>query len=370
MKIGILTHYQAESHGACLQHYALTQYLRQLGHEVYTLTYVRDFTFSPERQQKKFSVNFHSIPFYIKEYLLKLGPAYVWTMARKHFRLRKFSRTHFQFLPYNTCGLDAVIVGSDEVWSLQTGVDAMMFGHGVNAGKLIAYAPSFGQTTQLEIQDRGCQALLQAGLSSFDRLSARDSHTQQLTATLIGQHPALVCDPALLYDFDAELTAHRHRVKTPYVVVYAYSSDLNEPDRVDAILSYARSIGAKVYAVGSFHPWCHRQITCDPLELLGWFIGASAVFTDPFHGTIAAFVCRRPMAVWVRPSNCKKLEHLLSVLGLKARRVTGQHPLRDVMAEPIDFDTLHSALQALRADSAAWLEQALEFSCPKEGNTQ
>lgn len=38
MKIGILTHYQVESHGACLQHYALTHYLQALGHDVYVLS--------------------------------------------------------------------------------------------------------------------------------------------------------------------------------------------------------------------------------------------------------------------------------------------------------------------------------------------
>lgn len=359
MKIGILTHYQVESHGAVLQHYALTKYLQQAGHEVHTLSYPKSLDFAGGSDQKKFAVGLRSIPFYIKEYLLKLGVPFVRTMARKHFTLKGFSQNSFSFLPYAKGGVDTAIVGSDEVWSLQLGANMMMYGHGVDASRIIAYAPSFGQTSVSDIAAHRCTALIKSGLESFDALSVRDLGSQAVARTLTGEAPVLVCDPVLLYGFSEELAACRKMTDKKYVVVYAYNSNMNEPERIREIRQYARSIGAKVYSVGAFHKWCDKQINCDPIEMLYWFKGAQAVFTDTFHGTISAFLGHTPMAVYVRDTNSVKLDHLLQVLGLERRKVSAERDICRIMAEPVDFDALERSFAPFRQNSAAWLEQAL-----------
>lgn len=359
MKIGILTHYQVESHGALLQHYALTEYLRRSGHEVYTLTYPKSLDFADRDGQKKFSVGLRSIPFYLKEYLFKQGPSFVWTMARKHFLLRNFNKQNFTFLPYARCGVDTAIVGSDEVWSIQLGANMMMYGHGVDAKKLISYAPSFGQTSISDIIAHHCQPLISSGLNAFDALSVRDLGSQAIVEELTGQTPALVCDPVLLYGFKKELEAYRPMTSQKYVVVYAYNSNMNEPERIAEIRAYARSIGAKVYSVGGYHKWCDKQIACGPIEMLYWFKGAQAVFTDTFHGTISAFLGRTPMAVYVRCTNNVKLDHLLRVLGLESRKVTAPGMINEIMAQSIDFEALDHRLQPFLDQSGAWLEQMI-----------
>ena len=360
MKIGILTHDRAESHGACLQHYAMTQYLQALGHEVHTLTYARDFGYASAGDRAKFSVSLRSIPFYFREYLLKQGFAYVWTMARKHLLLQRFNRRYFSYASHTDSGFDAV-------WSLQMGFNAVLFGHGIGCDRLIAYSPSFGQTDFAQIQYHGRLDDIREGLSRFQAISTRDLHTQQLVTRLTGQSPSINCDPALLYRFDRELSALPKRTAPAYIAVYAYNSDLNEPERVEAIRAYARSIGAQVYAVGGYHRWCDRQIACDPLELLAWFRDAEAVITDTFHGTIGAFLTRTPMAVYVRPTNRNKLSHLLTALQLEDRTITDSHPLYEVFSVPLHFDTLHASLQAFRSESGNWLKQALTEPYHREG---
>ncbi len=359
MKIGILTHYQVESHGALLQHYALTEVLKQWGHDVYTLTYTKNLDFANEHDGKKFSVGLRTVPFYIREYLLKKGPNFVWTMAKKHFVLRSF-QGRFQALPYSHCDADIAVVGSDEVWSIQLGANMMMYGHGVDAPRLISYAPSFGQTTVGNLEAHHCGALVASGLNTFEAISVRDPASQAIVKQLTGRDAALVCDPALLYGFETELAQYRRMAKQKYVAVYGYNSNMNEPERIAAIRSYAKSIGAKVFSIGAFHKWCDRQITCDPIELLYWFKGAEAVFTDTFHGTICALLVRTPMAVYVRSSNNVKLEHLLSVLGLEDRRVTQEWDIEAIMAQPMDFDALWQALQPFREESRRWLENAMQ----------
>lgn len=359
MKIGILTHYQVESHGAVLQHYALTKYLQQAGHEVYTLTYHKNLDFASGHDQKKFAVGIRSIPFYVKEYLFKKGLSFVWTMAKKHFQLKKFSQNTFSFLPYANCNLDVVIVGSDEVWSLQLGANMTMYGHGVDAKKRISYAPSFGQTKLADIESHHCTALIRSGLQIFDALSVRDLGSKQIVQELTGREPMLVCDPVLLYGFEKELSAYRKMTNAKYVVVYAYNSNMNEPDRIKSIRDYARSIGAKVYSVGAFHKWCDKQISCDPIEMLYWFKGAEAVFTDTFHGTISAVLGKTPMAVYVRSSNNVKLDHLLSILGLESRKVTENRKLNQIMHESLNFDDVRQSYMAIRKESAVWLNKNL-----------
>lgn len=360
MKIGILTHYQVESHGALLQLYALSAYLTQLGHDVYTLTYSKNLDFASEQDGKKFAVGVRSLPFYVQTYLLQKGPHFVWTMAKKHFVLCAFRRQQFRFRPYVNSGMDLAIVGSDEVWSIQLGVNMMLYGHGVDVPRLIAYAPSFGQTTIADLVSHRCQALVSGGLRLFDPVSVRDPASQCIVRQLTGKEFAIVCDPTLLYGFSKELSQERHMTTEKYVVVYAYASNMNEPDRITAIRSYAKRIGAKVFSVGAFHKWCDRQITCDPLELLYWCKGAAAVFTDTFHGTICAFLGKTPMAVYVRDTNNVKLEHLLSILHLEDRRVTAARDIETILSQPLDFDAHWQALQPWREASACWLQQAIE----------
>ncbi|MBQ3045699.1 MAG: polysaccharide pyruvyl transferase family protein [Clostridia bacterium] len=359
MKIGILTHYQVESHGACLQHYALTRFLKDRGHEVYTLSYNKSFDFANNYEQKKFSLGIRSVPFYIKEYLFKQGPVFIRTMAKKHSLLQKFNKKHFSFLPYCDCGVDAAVIGSDEVWSLQLGANIMMYGHGVDAKKLISYAPSFGQTDIERIEKYHCRSLIENGLKSFDSLSARDITSCRIAEELTGREVSLVCDPALLYGFEKELSGYHRMSKEKYVVVYAYNSNMNEPERVEAIRRYAASTGAKVFSVGGFHKWCDKQIACDPIDMLYWFKGAQAVFTDTFHGTITAFLTQTPMAVYVRNTNNVKLDHLLSVLSLESRKVMEDRSIFEILEETVDYSRISKEFEPFRKACAEYLEQSL-----------
>ena len=360
MKIGILTHYQVESHGACLQHYALTQYLRNKGYDVYTLSYHKNMDFADRDSQKKFNVGLKSIPFYLKEYLFKYGPLFFLVMSKKHKLLSDFNKKNFKYLPYGVADVDTAVVGSDEVWSLQLGANMMMYGHGVAAKKVIAYAPSFGQTDIDTISKHHCLPLISSGLNSFSSISARDNTSVKMVKELTGRDAELVCDPVLLYGFDKEISQYKPKTTKKYVVVYGYNSNMNEPERVAAIKAYAKKIGANVYSVGAYHKWCDKQVACDPIELIYWCKGAQAVFTDTFHGTISAFLAKTPMAVYVRSTNNVKLDHLLSILGIENRKVVDDSKTEEIIEQPVDFDELALRFDSMRKTSEKYLINALE----------
>ena len=356
MKIGILTHYNVSSHGALLQMYGLQETLLQLGHEVYILTYNPNMDFIDEDTRKRFSASFRNLPYYLNSYLVKNGLPMMVYQYKKQRILRRFRQQNFQLIPYTeVSGLDCVVVGSDEVFALENGLDPVMFGHGFKVNKLIAYAPSCGQTDLKRIDDYGCRELIQSGLQKFTALSARDVGTKQVIDDLTGSKVSLVCDPALLYPY-------RHpskKTEKKYIVVYSYQSNFKEKERINTIKEYAKKVGCEIWSVGVYYKWCDKQINCDPLKMIEIFANAQAVITDTFHGTITSYIAHTPMAVFVRKNNNVKLDHLLDLIGIADRKVSSLDYLKTVLEKPIDFSALDENVKKLREDGKKYLVTSL-----------
>lgn len=355
MKIGILTHYNVSSHGALLQMYALQQTLKSLGHEVFILSYNRNLDFIDEETRKRFSANLRNLPYYLRDYTKKNGFSSLIFQYKKQRVLSEFRQANFHVIPYTESGgLDCVVVGADEVFSLENGINIMMYGHCITSKRIISYAPSFGQTDMDRIERFGCKAVIKAGLETFDSLSVRDEGSQNVVETLTGRRPPVVCDPALLYDFGS-----RPNKRKDYIVVYSYQSNFDSPDRIKAIREYARKRGCELWSVGVSFKWCHRKINCDPLQMIDVFRDASAIITDTFHGTITSFIARTPAAVFVRENNCVKLDHLLRSIGMESRKVWENSQLEAVLSEEESFADIEAKVLELRARSMNYLTEAL-----------
>lgn len=362
MKIGILTHYNVSSHGALLQMYGLKKQLEEMGHEVFILTYTRNLDFIDENTKKRFSASVKNIPWYLSSYMGDDGIGCLFYQFRKQKVLKNFREQNFILLPYiDSAQLDCTIVGADEVFALENGVNFMMFGHGITSPKLIAYAPSAGQTDLARVEKFGCKELLVSGLRKFTALSARDAGTQQLLHELTGKDVPLVCDPALLYHFSHPNKESKKR----YIIVYSYQSNFKDKERIRAIQTYAKRNKCELWSVGVYYKWCDKKINCDPLEMIRIFANAQAVITDTFHGTITSYIAHTPMAVFVRSNNSVKLEHLLQMIGIENRKVTTSEMLEAVLNTPVDFDRLDRNVEDLRSNGIKYLEQSL---MEREGN--
>ncbi|MGN1369068.1 MAG: polysaccharide pyruvyl transferase family protein [Aristaeellaceae bacterium] len=356
MKIGILTHYNVSSHGALLQMYALQEVLKSMGHEVFILTYARNLDFIDEETKKRFSASIRNIPYYISSYMGSDGIGCLLYQQKKQKVLGGFRSQNFRMMPYvESNQLDCVVVGADEVFSLENGINMMMFGHCVTSGRIIAYAPSSGQTDLGRIDRYGCRELIQSGLKRFHALSARDEGTKRMVDALTGSDVPLVCDPALLHPF-----AHPVKQATKkYIVVYSYQSNFKDKDRIAKIREYARKHDCELWSVGVYYRWCDRQINCDPLEMIRIFANAEAVITDTFHGTIASYIAHTPMAVFIRENNCVKLDHLLGLIGIGDRKAVSPDELDGVLSRPVNFSALDGNVNRLRQAGRAYLEAAL-----------
>jgi len=147
MKAGIITHYDVHNHGAHLQLYALVRQLKQLGYEAKALQYIKNYDFIGGIQaSKKYNISIRSLPFYLG-YLFKQGLSKTLYNYKKRKTLSNFRRDQKLVGEYysEAKDLDLVVIGSDEIFSIESGPNPCFYGIGIPCKNQISYAASFGQ---------------------------------------------------------------------------------------------------------------------------------------------------------------------------------------------------------------------------------
>lgn len=359
MKIGILTHYNVYNHGAQLQMYAMKSWLEELGHQVCILTYEKNFDFD-RKEASKNSASFRNIGYYLRDYLLKKGPGLTLFNARKVFALNK-AIGQLPTAPYDDNDCDAIIIGSDEVFSIDVGCNKMMYGHGLKS-PAIAYAPAFGRATLEDLKAYNCHDLIRDGLQGMYALSARDVHTRDMILTLTGREVPLVCDPVILYS-GRSFPVPVKPIGKPYLLVYSYSRHMVDKEEIRQIRAYARKHKLITVSLGNYHSWCDRNVVCDAREWYSYFRDAACVVTDTFHGAVVAMKNHCNVAVYIRPSiNAFKMESLLANTGLEERRLQTltEGELDRVLSGTIDYHAVEEKFAEMVNFSENYLKNALE----------
>ena len=357
MKIGILTYYGVHNHGAVLQANALKNVLTQMGHQCGFLMFERDYANVSERQVNKYKLGWGSISFYFK-YLIDKGPSNIIYNAKKRRVLAKFRA---QYIPlicnYKEFHGDLVVIGSDEVFSLEIGVNPFMYGNEIGAKHIISYAASFGPTNYEDILKQGREEMIVQGLRRMDAISVRDQNSLDIVRKISDIQAALVCDPVLLYGYQEEMNSYVPPLKR-YILVYSYDKNLNDEAEYHYILNYAQKRGLEVVSVGYYHKWC-RSINVSPFELLGWIKNSDLVVTDTFHGAVMSILCNTSMVVKLR-NNKNKLACLLSEYGLENRMIATFSCFDYVADEVVDFTPVNRAIIERRESSMKYLESVLK----------
>lgn len=360
MKVGILTHYTVVNQGAVLQMYALSRWLEERNHDVRILTYNKNFDFDSV-EKARYSLSIKNYPFYFKEYVLKKGIGLAWFNVKKQMLYKKFNRDNFKFENYAMWHSDIAVVGSDEVFSLAVGCNMMMYGHGVKADRLIAYAPSFGQTNMERIEEYNCRELISSGLLKFAALSVRDKNSADIVEKLTGKKPEVVCDPVLLYDF-SKTHVKIKKIKDPYLLLYSYDRWMVDENEIKAIKSYAKRKKLLVASIGTYHKWCDINVVCNPLEWIEYYRNAEEVITDTFHGAVLSIITNRKAAYFIRSLNSNKLYNLLKTFDLDNRimKKIDASEIEQIQSIGINFDVINNKLNEYRKKSERFLADFLK----------
>lgn len=359
---GIVAHYDVHNHGALLQLTALIRVLAKRGINAKALRFDKNYDFMGHELKAKYDVSIKSVGIYLK-YLKEKGIGctrynYLKRSTLNYYKMREgIVGDYYSESPE----LDAVIVGSDEVFALHTGPTPVFFGHCLPTQNVMAYAGSFGPTTHDEICHRHSEALVGSGIGAMKYVTVRDANSASVVKALTGKEPPIVVDPVLLYGYVKEIADSDAPDIKDYLLIYAYDNRMNSEEEVTAIKNYARSRGLKTVSPGFYHSWCDYNINVDPINLLSYFKHATEVVTDTFHGSVMSLITNAKLAVKTRESNHLKLSNLLREYGIEDRIFTDWGDLASVMAPEIDYEKVNLEIERRRSESMKHLDAMIDI---------
>lgn len=337
MKLAILTHPLGANYGGILQAFALSSYLKGQGHDVTVLN----------RQS-----NLPLVKRILKSVLVALHHPRYNNPRYKH--LVSFVKKYINYsTPLSTDGqmsgfvkgksMDAVIVGSDQVW--RTGF-AMGYGYNyfldfVPAGvRKLSYAASFG-LSQWEYNNEQTQRIKQL-LSEFKAISVREDEGVQLCKDNIGVVADHVLDPTMLLNAsDYEPVTSERKVKDDYVFVYWLGSAEEKQKAIEAASIECKRI-VEISLRGS-----------EPLmsieDWLSYIKYSDHVVTDSFHGCVFSILFGKQFTICANNSGGNgRLRSLFSMLGI------------NTSSPQIDYTIVYDKLDNLRSHSYDFLNKALQ----------
>lgn len=337
MKIGILTHPLGVNYGGILQAYALSTFLRKQGHDVIVLNRQSNLPLV-KRLVKTILVALHHPRYNNPRY------KHLVSFVKKYINYSKPLSTDGQmngFVKGNS--MDAVIVGSDQVWrtSFAMGYGYNYFLDFVPSGvRKISYAASFGLSKWEYNKEQTTR--IQQLLSNFNAVSVREDEGVILCKENLGISAEHVLDPTMLIHADdyQHITSKR-LVEENYVFVYWLGSE----DEKRKALESAKIEGKRIIDIslrGS-----------DPLmsieNWLSYIKYADHVVTDSFHGCVFSILFQKQFTICANNSGGNgRLKSLFTMLEI------------DTNQSPVDYNAVSARLENLRNYSYDFINKALQ----------
>lgn len=308
MNIGILTYQFGTNFGGQLQCHALFNVLKSMGHNVIVINYI---------PYKTTHILLNDIRRAIR--LLKKNQKYESILTAYHILIdcqkmrrafKEYQNRYLNIGPECTTPeeilaqypqLDAIIVGSDQVWAPahhKTGVYFLNFMPPF-LGKKIAYAPCCAINHVNPLYKK----LLITCLQSFNSISARNIETQNFIKDLTGINAPIVADPTFLWDFKELLYPQKNTEK--YILVYILGSEI-QGGHLQAIQKIKQTHGnLPVFTISltaskpHYFSWADKTFwTCSPIEWINLIRNASFLYTDSFHGVVFALKFHIPFLAY------------------------------------------------------------------------
>lgn len=363
MKIGLLTIHYANSYGGNLQAFATQVVLSKYG-EAKIIDYkTRDLENS--MQLIRWSGGGRAI--------LRAGKDVFRMFPRRRLlkKFKDFSSTYFNLtkpvrdkktLEAVACDFDVLVCGSDQIWNPNV-LGAFDLAYMLNFGssqRKVSFASSAGSYSFSDSE----LPMVKSCLRSFHALACRELDTaRKISQALDGRNVEHVLDPTLMLSKDEWMSALRIDAKEtsePYILVYTLKKD----ELVRGVIEYSRrKLGCRVIVIDqdSFLGFAADEHLMDasPLDYISLFSGASFVITNSFHGTAFAVNFKVPFLITRPETGANRIEGFLTAVGLKNRYVASVDEAEQVVESPIDFDTCHMKLGALRLASYDYLNRAM-----------
>ncbi len=308
MKIGILTYHFGTNFGGQLQCYALMKTLESLGHDVTIINYVpskKRISFIDDVKQ---NIKLVSRKVSYETIMTALGGIVFSRKMRRSFD--EFRAKHLNVGPLcnldtfdDLYNLDAIFVGSDQVWGPshhKSGAYFLNFRHGFK-GRKISYAPCCA-INRIEPENK---EMIKGLLSSFDSISVRNIETHDFVKSLTGKDVPIVADPTFLYSFEEFSSSITPRGE--YILTYILGEEVNGGHKT-VIKRIKEEYGnIPVYSISltsskpHYFSWADRTYyTLNPVEWVDIIRNAKFLYTDSFHGVAFALKFKVPFLAYYK----------------------------------------------------------------------
>lgn len=367
MRIAILTQPLYTNFGGILQDYALQVVIKKLGHEPITIDYARVYP------------KWHWFLGYMKNMVLgrkhpvqfphygRAGQENLNRFIHQYIKMTKPVETPqdgWKWLRKAWKGAepDAVMVGSDQVWSPWANVPLDFLGNMYldflpnYKGKRIAYAASFGgsEWTYTEEWEKRCAECAK----KFDAISVREDSGVKLCKEHLGVDAVHVLDPTLLLtaiDYEALLSSPSLPSSPTNPYLFAYVLDTST-EKVTFLNKVAEKFGLELKLQGA-----NDDLSWDD-SIEQWLLdirNAAIVVTDSFHGSVFAIQFHTPFLSI--PNNRRGVDRFTSILnklGLTDRMVTTETEM-DSITNDINWNAVEEKLTKERELSFQFLKRNL-----------
>ena len=341
-KIGILTFHDGINYGTFLQCLSLQNYLLDEGYDVNVIHYKTLKNTIKENKCTIASKDPLKLFKNIKKFL------YFSSLKKNKFRLSK------RFYSLNDRDLkdyDCIIFGSDEIWNFTHplfGFDPIYFGTGFKK-KLISYAPSFGQSSSLEIPESIIKSI-----NKFHSISVRDELSKLAILNKVKGNIEVVLDPTFLVDLLlVNNVVEDDKFKETILV---YSNQNLDPGN---FLRFSHLEKYETISVSYKNSYCNRGIFSPTVnEFLNIFKNSKFIITDTFHGCVFSLIFNKQFIYIPNKNKSNKITSLLKLFDLDKYVTFTKDYSYDYR---IDYSKVNVIIEDLKSKSKLFLLNSIEF---------
>lgn len=373
MKVGILTLPLWYNYGGILQAFALQAALRRLGVDAVHIDVQRTAQAAPARvwgNAKRLIRNRllgSSSPYYPNERERALISRHTRAFVEKEL-VPSTGPVAFGALPAVGSGLDAIVVGSDQVWRPEYApeLDAYFLEFAGPGVRKVAYAASFG-TADWRFDEQQTRRIANA-LDGFDAVSVREASAVDLLRDNVGFESVQVCDPTMLLEAADYRALLDQEPQSPAFDdgVFAYVLDASEP-RMASLPGIAGRLSLPLFTMmprpfdEGFRKQPDHYVFPPVSHWLAAFDASRFVVTDSFHGCVFSIIFNKPFVAVANPERGRaRFESLLEAFGLSDRLVEDSAEVTDELVQrPIDWIQVNQGRLALRDQGIAFLSRSL-----------
>ncbi|WP_171406339.1 polysaccharide pyruvyl transferase family protein [Acinetobacter cumulans] len=355
-KVGIITLGLKDNYGGILQAICLYSHLKNIGYKpvlirkYYRETVIRKLIINIleiipfqnikgiRLSKKKYINNFE----FLSNYIFDRSPIF--------FTKKEISNY------INEEKLDAVIVGSDQVWRYKYINDGEYDTYFLNLdispeAKKISYAASFGGDTW-EAPDLNKD--ISKFLSKFTAVSVRENTGISICKNQFNYEDAeFVLDPTLLIDVDFYETMIKN-IPSQKADCIEYILDKSEfkssiVSELKTNLNFSKTLellnSSKIYSIP---------------EWVAAFKNTDFVITDSFHGMVFSIIFNKQFVVFVNESRgSSRFESLCEILNIKGRLIYGQNEYNNTLVD-INYEDVNKIIDEMRIKSSDFLKMNIE----------